>query len=764
MKYILVFALLLAGRMACFGQGFARVYTNPQMDSGTTNAFHLKNRGNLLVRYGFRYPSISGMIITRADSLGSPTWSYKYKPTGANPSGLGFMDGQELADGSFILKGWYPYTGLVRIKPNGQVIWSKKESFKYYNQDTYRSPIAFTPSKRKFWISIIKQGKPTSFSIVKMDTSGRVEGSIEYTKPGVESVQLLGVMPTKSNLYLYCYFRYRNTNPQVSYHGSCVVVEADTNGVPLRVRRLPDSDSVSFSSYFGMGRFPDKGTFICGPFNSHGGSAQDSYYTYFFHNHLSYVSRLDFPSYYMVATDEGIHSFNQTLNPGGSNARDVQFIDSSLTVTHATVLLNNNAGSYYPYNTYFGQYGIGNTDADYTIGAHDWSNGFQDSGYFKPRIGQNAFSFAHLYYNENSCINTPASFSATYIHIPLVDDSIRYHVDTLTLKDQPLLVEAVPLCVLDFCNMPKLNLGPDLAVCGNTYTLTAPTLFPGQHQRWSTGDTAAAVSLPVPGIYTLLINGLCGSYRDTISLSRSSTNAPAPAIRPRPLATCPQGEIVLGVQRSGDGGVPLSWTINGTLAQASAADSLYIRPINPTNRDSILVVAVMEGEGACIGRDSLRITLWPGYPNFLGPDIVTCQPDTVLARPTFATDISWLWHLPGGATSPASFLRVREAGLYSGSFTAKGCLYADTVLVKGDLASRLPNLITLNGDGLNRYFRADCLLPGALVLYNRWGQKVFSHDSYDGLWPPLGTEPGVYFYHYSGLGGKALSGWVEVVR
>ena len=765
MKYILILALLLVCGCSCFGQGFAKVYTNPVLKGGVTTTSHLKNNGTMLFTAVFS-DSLAGnsAVLTKTDSTGNVIWAKKLLPTGANQIKLNVASIVELEDESFIVKGFNPYAGIMRFRGDGILIWSKKESFDYFSVGELRSPISFSPDKRYFYTTLVKPNNPRSFSVLKIDTGGHLTASYEYSRPDADRLQVLGVMPSDSSIYIYCYLLINNPPIGSGTHGSCMVIEADLLGKPRRVRRLPDSDSTYYANFFGLGRIPSKGCFLAGPLGggrSGFGSCSNSYSTYFFHNHLQFATRICASSAYMQPTAGGIHSYEA----GNSNYGNLFFLDTSFTIRRKTLtgVGTPDFPDGYPVTAYFSELGRGKSDNDFTVGAID-VNLFNGANYFRPLIGQNAFSFAHLYYDESTCINSPGASFTTHITVDLVDDSIQYHADTLTLKDQPLEITPVELCVLDYCNLPHLDLGADLAVCDNSHTLTAPTLFPGQHQRWSTGDTSKLVNLPVPGVYTLLVYGLCGSYRDTIALSRSNSTSPTPSIHPRPLATCPLGEIVLGVQRSGDRRAPISWTVNGKATPASAEDSLYIRPTNPTNRDSVLVVRVVEGAGICTGRDTLRITLWPGYPNFLGPDILTCQPDTVLARPSFAVDPSWVWHLPGGSTSQASLLRVREAGSYAASFIAKGCLYADTLLVRGGASGQLPNVITLNGDGLNRYLIADCLPPGSLTLFNRWGKQVFSQEVYDGLWPPIDNASGVYFYSFSGQDGQRQSGWVEVVR
>lgn len=61
----------------------------------------------------------------------------------------------------------------------------------------------------------------------------------------------------------------------------------------------------------------------------------------------------------------------------------------------------------------------------------------------------------------------------------------------------------------------------------------------------------------------------------------------------------------------------------------------------------------------------------------------------------------------------------------------------------------IPNVITPNGDGLNDYFyikNIDKLRSSRLLIYNRWGQRIFEMDSYDNSWDARDHPDGVYFW------------------
>ncbi|MFO7721869.1 MAG: gliding motility-associated C-terminal domain-containing protein [Bacteroidales bacterium] len=61
----------------------------------------------------------------------------------------------------------------------------------------------------------------------------------------------------------------------------------------------------------------------------------------------------------------------------------------------------------------------------------------------------------------------------------------------------------------------------------------------------------------------------------------------------------------------------------------------------------------------------------------------------------------------------------------------------------------IPNVITPNGDGKNDYFyikNIERVKASNLVIYNRWGMRVFEMDGYDNSWDARNLPDGVYYW------------------
>ena len=107
-----------------------------------------------------------------------------------------------------------------------------------------------------------------------------------------------------------------------------------------------------------------------------------------------------------------------------------------------------------------------------------------------------------------------------------------------------------------------------------------------------------------------------------------------------------------------------------------------------------------------------------------------------------------------GNTIPDPFASPSETTTYTVTTVLNGCTYTDQVLVEVVRRIAPPNTFTPNGDGINDTWRIPGLdqYPAAEVLvYDRWGQRVYRSSGYDEPWD--GTNNGArlptatYYYH-----------------
>jgi gliding motility-associated-like protein len=78
-----------------------------------------------------------------------------------------------------------------------------------------------------------------------------------------------------------------------------------------------------------------------------------------------------------------------------------------------------------------------------------------------------------------------------------------------------------------------------------------------------------------------------------------------------------------------------------------------------------------------------------------------------------------------------------------------------------------PNIFTPNGDGKNDLFvikNLEKITPNHVVIFNRWGKKVFSKDNYMNDWTGEDYADGVYYYIATYPENKEYHGTVNIMR
>lgn len=157
-------------------------------------------------------------------------------------------------------------------------------------------------------------------------------------------------------------------------------------------------------------------------------------------------------------------------------------------------------------------------------------------------------------------------------------------------------------------------------------------------------------------------------------------------------------------------------------------------------------------------------------PEFdLGPDIIVCGEQEVILH-TYNTNFSGLsgvtfsWN-NGGADSIHS---VYHSGTYTLTAT-NGCGNKAESVDVHMIPITTNNLFTPNGDGLNETFvldGLDVIGEWELIVYNRWGERVYKADLYKNEWNGLNVIEGVYYYYFNDKSDQCpeKKGWVQIVK
>lgn len=182
-------------------------------------------------------------------------------------------------------------------------------------------------------------------------------------------------------------------------------------------------------------------------------------------------------------------------------------------------------------------------------------------------------------------------------------------------------------------------------------------------------------------------------------------------------------------------------------------------------------------QDGCRQADSLRIvapvTVQLGL-TLLQPD--TCADSVTLAvRPALLPPGAITWWIDAmrmtGYTD--TVVRVSVGHYYHAEFTdACGRLESPRVRpIRPNTCDpvpplEFPNLVTVNGDGINEAYKIGNAPAGAaypMQVMSRWGAVVFKGNYSTTAWPKSETLPGIYFIHIE-HDGQVYRGWVEVVK
>lgn len=148
------------------------------------------------------------------------------------------------------------------------------------------------------------------------------------------------------------------------------------------------------------------------------------------------------------------------------------------------------------------------------------------------------------------------------------------------------------------------------------------------------------------------------------------------------------------------------------------------------------------------------------YPNpvanFTANPAVTNIDHPIIQYTDISTNaFSWLWNF--GDNSTDNTQNPSHTFSQDGEFTTwlvvtsdKGCKDSISYLVRVIIDKIVvPNVITPNGDGNNDFFvieNIDKLESSNLLIYNRWGKKVYESTNYKNDWNGNGAADGIYFY------------------
>jgi CHU_C Type IX secretion signal domain len=174
----------------------------------------------------------------------------------------------------------------------------------------------------------------------------------------------------------------------------------------------------------------------------------------------------------------------------------------------------------------------------------------------------------------------------------------------------------------------------------------------------------------------------------------------------------------------------------------------------------------------CVESDEIQIDVLDAPQIDLGNDAVVCGEIGPLKAGTGNEDYRWSTGSAESEITPAA------PGQYWVEATNRCGQTKDTVNIYSVEDIFVPNVLTVNSDGLNEQFRlvvrdhatgnfrSAAMLPSTLRIFDRWGREIFTDERYRNNWPRpnLNLTPGDYFYYITFSDCKTLKGWLQIMK
>lgn len=301
-------------------------------------------------------------------------------------------------------------------------------------------------------------------------------------------------------------------------------------------------------------------------------------------------------------------------------------------------------------------------------------------------------------------------------------------------------------------------------ICSGTpFMFKAESLADSVLFTWNFGDDTFASGNEVqhvyesPGTYSILVIAVKEDVcTDTLNFN---IEVPAPGISyfTRPYFICQNDSLEISLDIESDEPFMIFWLTasNDTVT----TENLLIRPLT-----SQYIPFTIQTENSCIIRDSVRVNVSnPVVEASADPDIIA-PGETVqlLARPGGGLSFSWTPAdlVSNPTASDPSSSPQESTWFYVTAVDSVGCPAEDSVwvqVIKPVFCQEpylfIPSAFSPNGDGKNDTWtaRGDAIEELLIIVYNRWGEKVFETNSiltsWDGQYNGKAATADVYGFY-----------------
>lgn len=301
----------------------------------------------------------------------------------------------------------------------------------------------------------------------------------------------------------------------------------------------------------------------------------------------------------------------------------------------------------------------------------------------------------------------------------------------------------VDYITLNVVATPDVDLGTDTTICSNQVL----TLDAGPGGQWVWGPVAQytqTINVNATGYYTVMVDGAVNTRcidRDTIFVQvlQVTTVDLGPDL-------CVTDSAVLD---AGNVGFEYAWTNGGMPVGADQTYTVF------SSGTYSVAVGEQVNQG-CDATDQVTVMVLPVPDITLGPDLEVCQHQPTQLEVTgvginladYAYTYSWF---PASVATPTTVVAWLPEGVNTFIVSVTGCsTVTDTINLNVSICElTIPDIITPNGDGFNDAFNIPNLnyYPDSeLLIFNRWGKKIYESPNYQNDWDAESYAAGVYYF------------------
>lgn len=273
------------------------------------------------------------------------------------------------------------------------------------------------------------------------------------------------------------------------------------------------------------------------------------------------------------------------------------------------------------------------------------------------------------------------------------------------------------------------------------------TITGGTSYIWTPNYNINDVSSSTPTIYpevdtTYYVDAInaCGVTPDSIHVSVIEVTG---EVNPD-TTVCPGESAILWAT----GGVQYHWSPSAHLTGSTQATTVATPPYNTQYR------CIITDENGCKDTQYTHVYLFPTPAIEVSPAVYAVLDDTINIWAQGNGVITWSPDYNISCiecTDP--YVWPEQSFVYTATITdANGCKNWAEVPIYFDPLIYIPNAFTVNGDGINDYFKAQGynIIEFEMLIFNRWGELIKTlsslDESWDGTYQGVPVPDGVYVW------------------